>query len=74
MALTTEDFVGLFNTDIPRFIALHFIVVYGCYVFYKLKARPSTSKKMMMLYCGGVEPNLQYHQGMSVLFLIPFRC
>ena len=33
---------------IPPFIVLHFIVLHICCVFHKLKARPSTSKKIMI--------------------------
>ena len=39
-----------------------------CCVFYKLKARISTNKKNFdSLYCGGLEPNLQYLWDMPIV-------
>ena len=49
------------NIGLPRFTALHFIVLYRCCVFYKIKPRPSISKKdttysiQCSLYCGGLD-------------------
>ena len=52
-------------TGIPHFIAFSFMF-HRC-VFYKLKARPSTSEKFTKpaplrcsLYCSGLQPNPQY--------------
>lgn len=55
----------------PHFIVFHFIALYRCCAFYKLKARPSNSKKttthfIVLLYCGGLGPNLQYLWGAPV--------
>ena len=48
-------------TGMPHFIALHFISLLRCGVFYKSKARPFTSKKdYNLLYWGGLESNLQH--------------
>ena len=35
------------NTDIPRFIALCFLVLHRCCVFYKLKEDPPPVKKIL---------------------------
>lgn len=40
----------LSSTGIPHFIVFCFITFHRYYVFYKLKARPSTSKEVMTRY------------------------
>lgn len=40
-----EKLDSLDSTGLPHYIALHFNVLHRCFVFYKLKARPSTGKK-----------------------------
>ena len=47
-----------------------FIAGHRCCTFYKLKARPSTSKRIATGFIAGtLEPNLQYLWGMPVLLL-----
>lgn len=48
---------------LPSFTLLRFTDVA---FFYKLEARPSTSMDYDSLYCGGLELNLQYLQGVPV--------
>lgn len=49
------------------FIVLCFIVFHRCCHFYKLKARPCTSKKIMLFFWVILEQNLQYFQGMPAV-------
>ena len=58
---------------------LYIIALHGCCIYYKLKVRPSISKKMMTcfivinsLYYGALEPNLQYLRGMPVILFLVF--
>lgn len=60
------------STGIPRFIALRFIVLHGCCIFfYKSKARPSTSKRTVTrftLILGWSGTGLQHLWGMPVIY------
>lgn len=49
-------------------ILLHFfIALHRCCIVYKLKARPSDQQKdYNLLYCSGLEMNLQHLQGLPV--------
>ena len=65
--LAINDQSHFICTGMPHFIVLCFIAPHRCCIFNKLKARPSTRRKdYNLLYCGGLEPNLQYIWGMSV--------
>lgn len=53
---------------IPCFIALHFIALHRCCVFYKLKTGPFYQQKDYdSLYCADLESNPQYLRGMPVV-------
>lgn len=57
------------NVGIPRFIVLLFVTLPRHCGFYKTKTRPSTNKKIdstVVLFCSGLEGNMQYLWGMSV--------
>lgn len=61
-----------------RFIELCFITLHWCCIFYKLKSRPSISKKVatcfiVILYYSGLKPSPQYHWGYAgISHLFPF--
>lgn len=61
----TQAMMQFLRTGILCFIAFHFIALHGCCIFYKLKARPSTSKKVTTRFketvsrVSALEPNLQ---------------
>lgn len=72
------------STDIARFIALCFIVVHRCCIFYKSKAQPCTRKKIMTYFiavvwnrihnlfevCVCVVSFLSSHKHVLVLFIL----